>query len=61
MKTKKIDEFIKLAQKRPRTKFAAVGKGTTWTIYEGPDLAKASAAKGESLIAATGPARAGPR
>ena len=53
MKTKKIDEFMKLAQKRPRTKFAAVGKGTTWTIYEGPDLAKASAAKGETMIAAT--------
>jgi len=53
MKTKKIDEFIKLAQKRPRTKFAVVGKGTTWTFYEGADLAKASASKGETLIAAT--------
>lgn len=53
MKTKKIDEFIKLAQKRPRTKFAAVGKGTTWTIYEGADLAKATASKGESMITAT--------
>jgi ADP-ribosyltransferase exoenzyme len=53
MKTKKIDEFLKLAQKRPRTKFAVVGKGTTWTFHEGADLAKATAGKGDTMIRAT--------
>lgn len=53
MKTKKSDEFLKLAEKRPRTKFAVVGQGTSWTIYEGADLAKATADKGEVLIRAT--------
>jgi hypothetical protein len=53
MKTKKSDEFLKLAEKRPRTRFAVVGQGTTWTFYEGADLAKAAADKGETLIRAT--------
>lgn len=53
MKTKKSDEFIKQIQKRPRTKFAVVGKGTSWTFYEGADLAKATATKEESFIRAT--------
>ncbi|MCE9661716.1 MAG: hypothetical protein K8R60_24595 [Burkholderiales bacterium] len=53
MKTKKSDEFIKLAQKRPRTQFAVVGKGTTWTFHEGADLAKAVAGKGDTMIRAT--------
>jgi hypothetical protein len=53
MKTKKSVDFIKQAQKRPRTRFAVVGKATTWTFYEGPDLAKATAVKGETLIHAT--------
>lgn len=53
MKTKKSDEFVKHAQKRPRTKFAIVGKGSSWTIYEGTDLAKAAPGKGEEVIKAS--------
>jgi hypothetical protein len=53
LKTKKSDEFVKHALKRTKTKFAVVGSGTTWTFYEGSDLAKATASKGETMIKAT--------
>jgi hypothetical protein len=53
MKTKKVDEFLKRALTLPKLKFAVVGQGTTWTLYEGPDLAKAVAQPGEQLIKAS--------
>ena len=52
MKTKKAEEFLKRALTLPKLKFAVVGAGTTWTIYEGADLAKAVAQPGEQLIKA---------
>lgn len=53
MKTKKAEDFIKEAQKKPRTRFAVVGKGSSWTIYEGTDLGNASPGNGEEVIKAT--------
>lgn len=52
MKTRKADEFIKRALSLSKLRFAAVGSGTTWTLYEGPDLAKARGDAGpdEQLI-----------
>jgi len=53
MKTKKSDEFVKQAQKLPRAKFAVVGKGSSWTLFTGSDLAKATPENGETLIQAS--------
>ena len=53
MKFKKFDEFVDHAQKRPRTRFVVVGKGSSWRVYEGIDVADATAEKGESLIKAS--------
>jgi hypothetical protein len=53
MKTKKSDEFITAALKKPRTHLALVGKGSSWTIYEGTDVDKATPGKGEEVIHAS--------
>lgn len=52
MKTKKADDFVKRALSLPKLRFAVVGSGTSWTLYEGADLPKAEAdvGPGEQLI-----------
>ena len=50
MMTKKSDDFVKHALKQGKARFAVVGKGSSWTIFEGADLAKATADNGETLI-----------
>src|SRR5262245_45749708 len=54
MKTKKCEDFIKRAQGLTgKVKFAAVGKGSTWQLFEGSDLVAAEAKDGKSMIKAS--------